>query len=131
MRMFSGLRSRWMTPIACAATSASSTMSICGASSCTGLGPLHRVPRDVAPRVEVVDRHDRGMRELGRELGFATKARHQPLVTRHIRMQQLEGDFAAEGQIANAPHGTEGAGADLRENVVVVAGRPAKTHLLG
>ena len=36
------------------------------------------------------------MRELGSELRLAAEARHQPLVTRDVRMQEFECDFAAE-----------------------------------
>src|SRR5881227_2022844 len=111
MRMFSGLRSRWMTPIACAAPSASSTASICGARSGAfdqvGDGPafreLHRVPGNVPARIEIVNRHDRGMRQLRGELGFTAEPADGAFVARDLRMQQLEGDLASQRQVAHTP----------------------------
>ena len=116
--------------------------STCGAISASVRGPgarhqfghraalrqLHRVPRDVTAAVPVEDRDDRRMRELRRELGFATEAPDDALVARDVRVQQLERDLAAERQIAHAPHGSERAGAERGEHFVVVGERPAETH---
>ena len=50
---------------------------------------------------------------------------------RHVRVEHLEGHFAREREVAHAPHGAEGAGAESRDHVVVLAGGPAEARLLG
>ena len=92
------------------------------------LGQLHRVPRDAGTRVGVVDRHDGGMRQLRRELRFAAEACDRPRIARHVRMQQLERHFAAEREVAHAPHRTERAAADFGLHVVIVARGPPQAH---
>ncbi len=71
------------------------------------------------------------MRELRGELRFATEPADDALVARDVRVQQLERHFAAEREIAHAPHRSERAGAQCREDLVVVRERPAESHLGG
>src|SRR5205085_8828730 len=71
------------------------------------LGQLHRVPRDVAAAVPVIDGDDRRMGELRRQLCLAAKTRHGSLVARNVRVEQLERDFPPETEIANTPHRAE------------------------
>ena len=69
------------------------------------------------------------MRELRGELRLAAKAMHGVLVARDFRVEHLERDLAREREIAHAPHGAEGSGAEAADHFVVLAGGPAEARL--
>src|SRR4051794_7936317 len=70
----------------------------------TTFGQLHRIPRDIATTIPIVDRNDGGMRELRCKTGLTSKATDGPLISRDVLMQQLQRNLAAERQVADAPH---------------------------
>ena len=65
------------------------------------------------------------MRELRRQSSFAPERAHSLVVARDGRMQCLERDFALERQVPRAPNGSERAGSQLGENLIVIAEGPS------
>jgi hypothetical protein len=89
-------------------------------------GELHGVPGHVAAAVPVVDRDDRGMRELRRQPSLATEPPDRTLIARDVRVQQLERHLASEREVAHAPHRAEASRTERRDHLVVVGERPSK-----
>ena len=93
--MLAGLRSRWMMPCSCAASSASTICRAIGSASSSGSGPsrdavgqrrpldeLHHERARAATLFEAVDLRDVRVIERGQELGFALETREPVRVAR-------------------------------------------------
>ena len=88
--MFAGLRSRWMMPCSCAASSASAICFAIGRASSTGIAPgdairqrrsldeFHHERPHAVRFFRAVNRRDVRMIERGEDLGFTLESR-QPL----------------------------------------------------
>ena len=59
-------------------------------------GELHRVPRQVAARIKVVNRNDRWMRQLRRESGLTPERPDRFVIARDCRMQRFQSDLTLE-----------------------------------
>ncbi len=82
---------------------------------------LHGIPGEAGAALNVVDAHDVRMPQPRRELRLPTKPLRHARVRGERGMQDLDRHVALEGQVAGAIHPPEAAGADLLEQLVVVA----------
>ena len=106
--MFAGLRSRWMIPCSCAASSASAICFAIGSASSSGIGAardalrqvvaldqFHDERGEVCCLLEAVDRRDVRMVERREHFGFALKAREPIRIAGHRGGQHLDRDATA------------------------------------
>ena len=113
--MFAGLRSRWMIPCSCAASSASAICFAMGSASSIGIAPARDALRQIvaldefhherghAPAFfEPVDGGDVRMIQRGQRLGFALEARQALGIVRERLGQDLDRDVAVQLRIARA-----------------------------
>ena len=126
-KMFSGLRSRWMMPAACAAESA---RQICVPMATTRSGAMRALVAQHLAEVEAVealhdevdvavgrgarvgDVDDVGVADLGRGARLAAEARHQVRLPRELRVQDLERDLLADLDVLGLVDGAHAAGAE-------------------
>ena len=90
---------------------------------------FHRVPRESGPAHDVIDADDVGMPESRGELRLAPEAFQDAGIGRQVRVQDLDRHVALQGQIARAIHTAEPTGADLFQQLVVVAERAPQSPL--
>ena len=132
-----GLRSRWITPRACAYATVRQTSrkTVEQRAAVASLGPalgqaggqrlaLHELHREerAARRYaasELVDGHDAGMLELPADLRFFDEALHEIGALREVLVEQhLERHVAAEVVVAAAVHDADAATSELADDLV-------------
>ena len=127
--MLAGFRSRWMTPLAWAYAIACATCKamprrrgpIGGRVGAFGedggerlaFDQLHGEERPVAEPADVVDRHDAGMLQLAADLGLFDEPPGDVGAVGEFLEQHLDGQVAAEVDVATAQHGPHAAAGDL------------------
>ena len=129
-----------LMPLQWAATRASSTASICVATSRTGVvrpgdqvahraafGELHRVPRHVAAGIPIEDRNDRRVRELGASRARGGSAR-RPAGPARSRMEHLSATSRSARDRARATRSRSPA--RETQNVVMCGQGPSGAALL-
>ena len=127
--MLAGLRSRWMIPFSCAASSASAICRAIASASGRGVPPPLKRSASVGPstssrtrprggrRLEAVDGGDVGMIERG-QYSRLTHQAGDPLGVGPKCREDLDGDVAFERSIARAVDLAHPAGADAGEDLV-------------
>ena len=129
--MFAGLRSRWMMPCSCAASSASAICFAIGSASSSGIAPRAMRCERSSPSTssitrartplrffEAVDRGDVGMIQRRERLRFAREPREPIGIVRERVRQDLDRDVAIQLRVARAIHLAHAAFADLRGDFV-------------
>ena len=129
--MFAGLRSRWMIPCSCAASSASAICLAIGSASSTGIAPramrcdevvaldeFHHQRTHTVRFFEAVDVRDVRMIERGERLRLACEPGESVGIARERIRQDLQRDIAIELRVAGAIHLAHAAFANLRGDFV-------------
>ena len=124
--MFAGLRSRWMIPCSCAASSASGDLlrdrqrfvernraARDALREVLALDEFHHERRDAAALFEAVDTGDVGMIQRRERLRFARESRQAIGVVREGFGQNLDRDVAVQLRVARTIDLAHPAGADL------------------
>ena len=129
--MFAGLRSRWMMPCSCAASSASAICFAIGSASSSGIGSardplrqvlafdeLHHERGDAIALFEPVDAGDVRMVQRREHFRFALKPREPIVVGGERGRQDLDRDLAFQLRVRRAIHLPHPAFADLRGDLI-------------
>src|SRR5712671_165926 len=90
---------------------------------------FHRIPGEPGATHDVEDADDVGMPQPRRELRLATEALHDAGVGGERRMQDFDRHVTLEREIARAVYAPEATGADLLQQLVVVAQRAPQAPL--
>ena len=129
--MLAGLRSRWMMPCSCAASSASAICFAIGSASSSGMAPraircdeivaldeFHDERGEVWCLLQSEDLRDVRMVERGEHFCFALKAREPIRVAGDCGRQHLDRDLAFQVRVGGLIHLAHPTNADLRGDVV-------------
>ena len=138
-KTFSGLRSRWMMPFACAAASPSAIAVAIRRVSLSGSGAADslRAKRFAFEQLgddelrlpfaaDIEHRHDVRMRERSDGAGLAPKSRQRRGIVRECGGENLDGDVAAEARVGGAIDLAHSSAADQLADLVRPEARAAR-----
>ena len=129
--MLAGLRSQWMMPFSCAASSASAIWRAMSSATSSGSGPLARRSASVGPSTssitmactaagdfETVNRGDVGMVQGGEQARLALQPGDALRIAGQRRRQHLDGDLSMQPRIERAIHLAHAARIERPEDAV-------------